>query len=62
MTTTNTSRNDLQQVLTQLDQALYNHQQWHNDIIRTLVCRLSCDKHDTIPDAHKECRFGSVVL
>lgn len=54
----NTDRNELQQILAQLDQALYNHQQWHNDLIRTLACRLPCDKHDTIPDAHKECRFG----
>lgn len=54
----NTDRDELQQILTQLDQALYNHQQWHNDLMRTLTCRLPCDKHDTIPDAHKECRFG----
>lgn len=54
----NTDRNELQQVLTQLDQALYNHQQWHNDLIRTLACRLPCDKHDTVPESYKECRFG----
>ena len=50
--------NELQQTLAQLDRALYNHQQWHNDLIRTMVCRLPCNKHDIIPEAHKECRFG----
>jgi diguanylate cyclase len=54
----NTNRGELQQILTQLDQALYNHQQWHNDIIRTLVCRLPHDKHAIDSDAYKECRFG----
>lgn len=54
----NTDRDELQQILTQLDQALYNHQQWHNDLMRTLACRLPCNKHDIIPDAHRECRFG----
>jgi diguanylate cyclase (GGDEF)-like protein len=54
----NMDRDELQQILTQLDQALYNHQQWHNDLIRTLACRLPHDKHDIIPDSHKECRFG----
>lgn len=51
-------RNELQQAMTQLDQALYNHQQWYNNIIRTLVCRLPHDKHDTVTEAYKECRFG----
>ncbi|MDR3476586.1 MAG: diguanylate cyclase [Gammaproteobacteria bacterium] len=54
----NTDRDELQQILTQLDQALYNHQQWYNDLMRTLACRLPCNKHDTIPDAYRECRFG----
>lgn len=54
----NIDRNELQQMLLQLDQALNNHQQWYNNLIRTLVCRLPCDKHDILPEAHKECRFG----
>jgi diguanylate cyclase len=54
----NIDRNELQLILTQLDQALYNHQQWHNDLIRTLACRLPYDKHDILPEAYKECRFG----
>lgn len=52
------TREELQQVIVQIDQALYNHQQWYNGIIRILISRESADKHDLLPDAHKECRFG----
>lgn len=48
----------LQQFITQLDQALYNHAQWHKELIRTLACRLPCDRHDVLPESYKECRFG----
>ncbi len=51
-------REELQSILFQLEQALYNHQQWYNLIIRSLICRLPADKHDVSEDAHKECRFG----
>ena len=43
------SRDELQGVITQLKEALYNHQQWHGALIRTLVCKLPGDKHDTNP-------------
>lgn len=52
------SREDLQKSIEQLDQALYNHQQWYNALTRTLVCRLAGDDHDLSPTAHKACRFG----
>lgn len=52
------TQSELQQILFQLEQALYNHQQWHNALIRTLVCRLSGYGDDLLPDAHKQCRFG----
>lgn len=51
-------REELQSILSQLEQAVYNHQQWYNLIIRSLICRLPADKHDICEDAHKECRFG----
>lgn len=53
-----TTHEELRQVLDQLDQALYNHQQWHNILIRTLVCRLTADKNDLSPNSYKQCRFG----
>lgn len=49
---------ELQNIIYQLEQALYNHQQWYNITIRALTCRLTPDKHDVSPIAHKECRFG----
>lgn len=52
------NRNELQSTLAQLEQALYNHVQWHNFIIRTLICRLPGNKQDTKVSAHKECLFG----
>lgn len=52
------SRDELQGVISQLREALYNHQQWHGTLIRTLVCKLPGDRHDINPDAHMECRFG----
>lgn len=52
------SRDELQGVISQLKEALYNHQQWHGTLIRTLVCKLPGDRHDINPEAHMECRFG----
>lgn len=45
-------------MLEQLDQALYNHLQWHSSLMRTIACRLPCNKHDILPNAYEECLFG----
>lgn len=58
MSFNNISREQHQKIIAQLDQALYNHTQWHNALVRTLICRLPSDKHDVNPEAYKECRFG----
>lgn len=54
----NISHDELQSITAQLDQAIYNHQQWHNSLIRTLVCRLQSDENDIKMEAHTKCRFG----
>jgi diguanylate cyclase len=54
----NITHNDLQRVLLQLDQAIYNHTQWYESLLRTLVCRLPYDSRDVEKDAHRKCRFG----
>ncbi len=54
----NISQDELQGVLSQLDHAIYNHSQWHESLIRTMVCRLPYDRRDVSKDAHRECRFG----
>jgi diguanylate cyclase (GGDEF)-like protein len=52
------TRDELQGIIAQLKESLYNHQQWYGALIRTLVCKLPADRHDTNPEAYTECRFG----
>ena len=54
----NITHDDLQRVLLQLDQALYNHDQWHESLLRNLVCRMPYDSRDVEKDAHRKCLFG----
>ncbi|MFN8126838.1 MAG: diguanylate cyclase [Candidatus Nanopelagicales bacterium] len=52
------SDQQLTAVIAQFDQAIYNHEQWHKNLIRTMVARLPPDPADLHPDAHHRCRFG----
>ncbi|MDR3492081.1 MAG: diguanylate cyclase [Gammaproteobacteria bacterium] len=54
----NINREELQKVIAQLEQAMYNHQQWYKALNRSLICRLPSDRHNLSPEAHKECLFG----
>ncbi len=58
MPLTNVSREQLLRVISELEQSLYNHQQWHNMVVRTLICKLPPDNHDICANPHQECRFG----
>lgn len=49
---------EIQSILAQLEQAIYNHNQWYESIIRTLVCRLPYNHSDVDQDAHRKCLFG----
>jgi hypothetical protein len=49
---------NLQGVLQDLTQALYNHEQWQKELTRTIICRLPCDQRDVADEAHRQCRFG----
>jgi diguanylate cyclase len=49
---------ELQTAIAQLDQAIYNHEQWYNNLVRVLVARLPPDASDLKIDAHHRCRFG----
>ena len=44
--------------LKQLEQALYNHENWAEALYGTLICRLTPDQRDISADAHRNCRFG----
>ncbi|MEJ2060832.1 MAG: diguanylate cyclase [Gammaproteobacteria bacterium] len=52
------SHEELQAAHQQLEQAIYNHEQWYKDLIRSVVCRLPHDHRDLAKDAHHHCRFG----
>lgn len=52
------STEELQSVLLQLDQAIYNHEQWSQALDRILICHALCDQRDVSPDAHRRCQFG----
>jgi len=44
--------------LKELEQAVYNHDQWAETLYGTLICRLTPDERDISSDAHHNCRFG----
>ena len=44
--------------LKELEQAVYNHEQWAEMLHGTLICRLEPDQRDISGDAHRMCRFG----
>jgi len=52
------NREKLQTIIREVDQAIYNHNHWYQDIIRSIVCGLSFDKRDMAEDAHHHCTFG----
>lgn len=52
------SNQQLRATIAQLDQAIYNHEQWHRNVLRVLVARLPADTADLAPDAYRHCRFG----
>src|SRR5579875_580744 len=58
MTEPGLSQEDTRAALTELEHALYNHEQWCEGLYTTLICRLPPDKRDIEPDAHHKCRFG----
>lgn len=54
----NIGRHELQEILQQLNQAIYTHEQWSKDLTRSLISRLPYDNRDIADDAHRQCRFG----
>ena len=44
--------------ITELDQAIYAHEQWTEDIYAALVCHLHADKRDLGDEPWRNCRFG----
>jgi diguanylate cyclase len=49
---------NLEGALQELARAIDNHEQWHKELTRTIICRLPHDLRDVADDAHRQCRFG----
>lgn len=58
MSLRNLSNEKLQKILIQIEQALYNHEQWHRELVRTFACRTLLNSQDTEENSHTLCRFG----
>lgn len=54
----NVTAQELESILTTLDKALIMHDQWREQLQRTLICRLPPDEADLAQDAHQKCAFG----
>jgi diguanylate cyclase (GGDEF)-like protein len=54
----NLDEENSQVVARQLQQAIYNHERWYNELIRSIICQQPADHHDTMQEAHRQCRFG----
>jgi diguanylate cyclase (GGDEF)-like protein len=54
----NVPTEEMRAIVDQLDQSIYNHEQWSKRLARTLVCGIPPDEHDLATDAHKQCLFG----
>jgi len=52
------SHDDMRKALGELEQALFNHEQWCEALNRTLICGLAPDQRDIDEDAFRKCRFG----
>jgi diguanylate cyclase len=49
---------ELQNFISHIDQAIYNHDRWHESLMTTLMCHLPYDEHDVHEEAFRRCRFG----
>ncbi len=52
------TREKLELALKQLDQAMYNHEQWYKELIRAMVCKDAPDQRELDENAYYHCRFG----
>lgn len=53
------TREEMSAALNALEQALFVHQKWSEDLFAVLVCRLAPDDADLLDDAYRTCPFGT---
>lgn len=49
---------ELQTLISNIDQAIYNHDRWYEALLATLMCHLPYDEHDVHEESFHRCRFG----
>jgi diguanylate cyclase len=49
---------ELHVLISNVDQAIYNHDRWYEGLITTLMCHLPYDEHDVHGESFRRCRFG----
>lgn len=54
----NITREELQTIYSHLEQAIYNHEQWYETLVRTLICKLQNAGDNLKPNSHTLCEFG----
>ncbi len=52
------SGEEIRMALKELEQAVFNHDQWAEMLYGTMICHLTPDQRDLSPDAYRLCRFG----
>ncbi len=54
----NYTAEQLRAAISELDRALFNHEQWFDSLLAVLICRVNPDERDLDEAAHRRCRFG----
>jgi len=54
----NVTTQELESILTTLDKALVMHDEWREQLQRTLICKLPPDEAELAENAHQLCAFG----
>lgn len=54
----NVTAQELESILSTLDKALAMHDQWREQLQRTIICKLLPDEANLAKDAHQQCAFG----
>ena len=52
------SNQQLQSVISQIDQAISSHDRWYKQLLRVLIARIPPESVDLSPEAHLRCQFG----
>ena len=58
MTVVHLTQEQMRAAVSELEQALYNHERWTDALYAVLVCRLAPDERDISEDAFRRCQFG----